>query len=202
MLNKKIKKLLVGTNNAGKLREIEDLIAKKLEIYSPFDFKLKSPPENGKTFEENSLIKAKFFSKKTKMICLADDSGLEIDKLGGAPGIYSARWGGKNNNFKKAIKKVFKELDKKDPKWKSKKIKARFICALTIFFSNKKNKTVIGKVEGYISKKAKGLNGFGYDPIFIPVGKKLTFGEMKSKEKYKIDHRYNAFRKLKNFFEF
>tara|TARA_Y100000389_G_C17430252_1_gene502135 strand:+ start:56 stop:658 length:603 start_codon:yes stop_codon:yes gene_type:complete len=200
MLNKKIKKLLVGTNNAGKLREIEDLIAKKLEIYSPFDFKLKSPAENGKTFEENSLIKAKFFSKKTKMICLSDDSGLEIDKLGGAPGIYSARWGGRNNNFKKAITKVFKELDKNDPKWKSKKIKARFICALTIFFKNKKYKTVIGKVEGYISKKARGLNGFGYDPIFIPEGKRLTFGQMKPKEKYKIDHRYKAFSKIKKFF--
>ena len=94
MLKNKIIKLLVGTNNKGKLKEIKDLLPKSLKIYSPKDFKIKSPPENGKTFKENSLIKAKFFSKKSKMICLSDDSGLEIDALNGDPGIYSARWGG------------------------------------------------------------------------------------------------------------
>ena len=114
MLNKKIKKLLVGTNNAGKLREIKDLLPKNLEIYSPKDLKIKSPAENGKTFVENSLIKAKFFSEKSKMICLSDDSGLEIEILGGNPGIYSARWGGKTGNFTVAINKVFKELKRKD----------------------------------------------------------------------------------------
>ena len=88
MLKKKITKLLIGTNNKGKLREIRDLLPKNLEIYSPSDFKIKSPVENGKTFEENSFLKAKFFSKKTKMICLADDSGLEIDSLNQFPGIY------------------------------------------------------------------------------------------------------------------
>ena len=95
MLMKKINNILIGTNNSGKLKEIKDLLPKNLEIYSTSDFKLKSPIENGKTFEENSLIKAKYFSKKSKMICLSDDSGLEIDVLDGAPGIYSARWGGK-----------------------------------------------------------------------------------------------------------
>jgi XTP/dITP diphosphohydrolase len=199
MLNKKITKLLVGTNNIGKLREIKDLIPKNLKIYSPFDFKIKSPEENGKTFEENSLIKAKFFSKKTKLTCLADDSGLEIDILKGAPGIYSARWGGKNGNFNKAIKKVFKELKRKDSRWKLKKIKARFVCALTIFFLDNKYVTVVGKAEGYISKKSRGLNGFGYDPIFIPKNKKNTFAQMKPSEKYKIDHRYKAFKKIKKF---
>jgi len=99
MLKNKIIKLLVGTNNKGKLREIKDLLPKNVEIYSPQDFKIKSPPENGKTFKENSLIKAKFFSKKSKMICLSDDSGLEIDVLDGDPGIYSARWGGKKGDF-------------------------------------------------------------------------------------------------------
>ena len=99
MLKKKITKILIGTNNIGKLREIKGLLPKKLKVYSTSDFKVKSPVENGKTFEENSLIKAKYFSKKTKMICLSDDSGLEIDILGGAPGIYSARWGGKAGNF-------------------------------------------------------------------------------------------------------
>ena len=82
---------------------------KSLIIYSPLDFKINSPIENGKTFKENSLIKAKYFSKKSKMICLSDDSGLEIDILGGQPGIYSARWGGKSLNFTKAINKVYKE---------------------------------------------------------------------------------------------
>ena len=107
MLKKKIIKLLVGTNNRGKLREIRDLLPKKTKIYSPFDLKIKSPTENGKTFAENSLIKAKFFSEKTKMTCLSDDSGLEIEALDGAPGIYSARWGAKKGDFNKAIKKVF-----------------------------------------------------------------------------------------------
>ena len=200
MLKNKIIKLLVGTNNKGKLKEIKDLLPKNLEIYSPQDFKMKSPSENGKTFKENSLIKAKFFSKKSKMICLSDDSGLEIDILDGAPGIYSSRWGGKNGNFTKAINKVFKELKKKDKNWKIKKIKARFICALTIYWPNKKLIHSVGKIQGYISNKLKGKNGFGYDPIFMPLNKKITFGEMKPKEKYKIDHRYNAFKKIKKFF--
>ena len=101
----------MGTNNPGKLREIKDLLPDKLKIYSPMDLKIKSPVENGKSFEENSSIKAKFFSKKSKMICLSDDSGLEIDILGGRPGIYSARWGGKKGNFIKAMKRVFKALE-------------------------------------------------------------------------------------------
>ena len=139
MLKNKIIKLLVGTNNKGKLREIKDLLPKNVEIYSLEDFKIKSPSENGKTFRENSLIKAKFFSKKSKMICLSDDSGLEIDVLDGDPGIYSARWGGNKGDFKKAMNRVFKELDKKDKDWRQKKIKARFICALTIYSMDKKN---------------------------------------------------------------
>ena len=200
MLKKKITKLLVGTNNKGKLKEIKDLLPNNLEIYSPLDFKIKSPPENGKTFEENSLIKAKHFSKKTKMACLSDDSGLEIDILSGDPGIYSARWGGKMGDFKKAMNRVFKELDKKDKNWKKKKIKARFICALTIYQPNKKIISSIGKIEGFISPLMKGKNGFGYDPIFIPIGKKITFGEMKVSKKYKIDHRFKAFKRIKKFF--
>ena len=200
MLKKKIIKLLVGTNNKGKLEEIKSLLPKNLEIYSTSDFKIKSPVENGKTFEENSLIKARYFSKKSKMICLSDDSGLEIDILKGAPGIYSARWGGKKGNFVKAINRVFKELDSRDKNWKKKKIKARFICALTIFGPNQKTVNSIGKIEGYISPLIKGKNGFGYDPIFIPLGKKITFGEMRASQKYKIDHRFKAFKKIKKFF--
>jgi|TARA_B110000438_G_scaffold51595_1_gene51955 XTP/dITP diphosphohydrolase len=200
MLKKKITKLLVGTNNKGKLKEIRDLLPKNLEIYSTSDFKVKSPIENGKTFVENSLIKARYFSKKTKMICLSDDSGLEIDILEGSPGIYSARWGGKKGDFVKAMNRVFKELNRKNKNWKTKKIKARFVCALTIYGPNQKTINSVGKIEGHISPSMKGKNGFGYDPIFIPKGKKITFSEMKLSQKYKMDHRYKAFKKLKKFF--
>ena len=199
MLKKKIKKILIGTNNIGKLKEIKDLLPKNLEIYSTYDFKIKSPAENGKNFKENSIIKARYFSKKSKMICLSDDSGLEIDALEGKPGIYSARWGGKKGDFNKAMNRVFKELNKKDKNWRNKKIKARFICALTIYGPDQKIINSIGKIEGYISPSMKGRNGFGYDPIFIPKGKKITFGEMKPLQKYKIDHRYKAFKKIKKF---
>ena len=133
------------------------------------------------------------------MICLSDDSGLEIDILEGAPGIYSARWGGKKGDFIKAMNRVFKELDKKNKNWKTKKIKARFICALSIYGPNQKTINSIGKIEGYISPLMKGENGFGYDPIFIPKGNKITFGEMKMSQKYKIDHRFKAFKKIKKF---
>ena len=200
MLKKKITKLLVGTNNKGKLKEIKDLLPNNLEICSPLDFKIKSPPENGKTFEENSLIKARYFSKISKIACLSDDFGLEVDILKGEPGIYSARWGGEKGDFKKAMNRVFTELDKKDKNWKQKKIKARFVCALTVYNSNKKLISSVGKIEGSISPVMKGKNGFGYDPIFIPKGKKITFGEMKASEKYKIDHRFKAFKKIKKLF--
>ena len=200
MLNKKIKKILIGTNNAGKLKEIKDLLPKSTKIFSTKDFKLKSPKETGKSFLKNSLIKAKFFSKKTNLICLADDSGLEIDILNGKPGIFSARWGGAKNNFDKAISKVFRELYKKDKNWKLKKIKARFICALTIYWPNGKIVKSEGKIEGLISQQKKGKNGFGYDPIFIPLKNKLTFGQMSPIKKYKIDHRFKAFKKIKRFF--
>ena len=199
MLNKKINKILIGTNNKGKLKEIRNLLPKNIKTLSTLSYKLKSPIENGKTFKENSLIKSKYFSRKTNLICLADDSGLEIDILNKKPGIYSARWGGKNSDFNKAIKKVYNELDKKDINWKIKKIKARFVCALSICYLNKKIACVEGKIEGYISSKPKGKNGFGYDPIFIPKNKKKTFGEMNFVQKCKIDHRYIAFKKIKKF---
>jgi XTP/dITP diphosphohydrolase len=199
MKNKKISKLIIGTNNKGKLKEIKDLLPNYIKVLSTSNFNLKSPKENGKTFEQNSLIKSKYFSKKTNLICLADDSGIEIDILNKKPGIFSARWGGKNSNFSKAIKRVYRELDKKDKDWKNKKIKARFICALSISYLNKKIACVIGKVEGSISKKPKGKNGFGYDPIFVPNKNNKTFGEMKPSKKYKLDHRYNAFKKIRKF---
>ena len=200
MKKEKILNLFVGSNNRGKIKEIRDLLPKKVEILTPNDLNLKSPKENGKNFNENSFIKAKFFSKKSSMICLADDSGLEIDRLNRLPGIYSARWGGKKSNFNIAIKKVYKELKKKNLNWYKTKTSARFICSLTIYWPNNKFINVNGKIEGKISRFKKGNNGFGYDPIFIPLNKKITFGQMEPKEKYKIDHRIRAFRKIKKFF--
>ena len=199
MAKQKINKLIIGTNNKGKLREIRSLLPKNIKIYSTSEFNLKSPIENGKTFKENSLIKSKYFSKKTGLICLADDSGLEIDFLDKNPGIYSARWGGKSGDFSKAIKKVYKELNKKDKNWKNRKIKARFVCALSLCYLEKKIACVQGTVEGKISKQSRGKNGFGYDPIFIPKNKIKTFAELLPKDKYKIDHRFVAFKKIKKF---
>ena len=199
MKSKKISQLLIGTNNKGKLREIKALLPKKIKIFSTSDFNLRSPKENGKTFSENSLIKAKFFSKKSNQICMSDDSGLEIKLLDNQPGIFSARWGGKKNNFDLAIKKVFKKLDNNVLSWRNRKINAKFICALTIYWPSGKFITKIGSIGGRISNNKVGKKGFGYDPIFIPLGSKKTFGQMSPKKKYKIDHRYRAFQKIKKF---
>ena len=200
MKNRKISTILIGTNNQGKLREISGLLPKNVKIFSTKDFNLKSPKETGKSFKSNALIKAKYFSKKTNLICLSDDSGLEIDVLKKKPGIYSARWGGEKSDFKIAMNRVFKELDKKDKEWRAKRISARFICALVIYWPNRKKIYSVGKISGKISKMKKGKNGFGYDPIFIPNGYKRTFAQMSKSYKYKIDHRAKAFKKIKRFF--
>jgi len=200
MLKKKIKEIVIGSNNIGKIKEIKDLLPKDCKILIPKTFKLKSPKENGESFIRNSLIKAKYFYQKTKKVCLADDSGLEIDLLNKAPGIFSARWGGKKSDFNLAINKVYKKLNKKNKNWQNIKINARFICALTIYGFKKKPIHSVGIIEGKISNKKKGKNGFGYDPIFIPKGRRLTFAQMKPHIKYKIDHRSLAYRKIKKFF--
>ena len=199
MLKKKIKEIVIGSNNKGKIKEIKDLLPKYYVISSPKHYGLKSPKENGKTFLKNSLIKAEYFSKKTGKICIADDSGLEIKMLNNQPGIYSARWGGKKGDFNLAISKVYKELSKSDKNWKLKKVKARFICALTICGLKKNPIQSLGIINGEISKKKIGNKGFGYDPIFIPKNKKLTFGQMEQKIKFKNDHRSKAFKKIKKF---
>ena len=200
MSKKKIKEIFIGSNNKGKLKEIADLLPKSLKLYSNLDLKIPSPIETGTSFYENSLLKAKYFSKKTKKICMSDDSGIEIDILNKKPGVYSADWAGKKRNFDLAIKKVYREIYKKDKNWKKRKITARFICVLTIFWPNGKFVSKVGKIEGRISNIKKGKNGFGYDPIFIPKGKRLTFGELEPQKKYRIDHRFNAFKKIKKFF--
>ena len=123
---KKISKLLIGTNNKGKYREIKDLLPKYIKTYSTSEFKLKSPKEDGLTFRDNSIIKSKYFSKKTNLICLADDSGLEIDILDKRPGIYSARWAKKYGSFNKAMNVVLRKMRKKKDR------SAHFVCSLCL----------------------------------------------------------------------
>ena len=195
----KIKEILIGSNNEGKYKEICDLLPNKIKIYSPKEFGILTPEETGRSFEKNSFIKASYFSKKTNLICLSDDSGLEIDLLNGDPGIYSSRWAGKKNNFNQAIKKIYSKMNSNKSDWKDYS-SAKFVCCLTLFWPNGKSYSSKGIVKGKISNKKRGKNGFGYDPIFIPKGKNLTFGQMKPAEKYKIDHRSKAFKKIKKFF--
>ncbi len=195
----KIKKILIATNNVGKYKEICDLLPKHIVKCSPKEFNILTPEETGATFEENSLIKASYFSKKTNLICLSDDSGLEIDLLNGKPGIYSSRWSGDGKNFNLAIDRVFQEMNNVKKNWIEYNT-ARFVCCMTLYWPNGKKFVATGEVEGKISPKKKGENGFGYDPIFIPKDYDLTFGEMKYELKTSIDHRYNAYIKIKNFF--
>ena len=195
----KIKEILIGTNNKGKYREICNLLPNELKKYSPKEFNIPTPKETGKSFEENSFIKASYFSKKTSLICLSDDSGLEIDLLKSEPGIYSSRWSGEKNNFDLAIKKIFEKMSNIKKDWTNDNT-ARFICCMTLLWPDGKNYSSKGIIKGKISTTKKGKNGFGYDPIFIPDGYNHTFGEMEFKLKISIDHRFKAFLKIKKFF--
>jgi len=195
----KIEKILVGTNNDGKYKEICELLPNSVKKYSPKEFNILTPEETGKSFEKNSFIKASYFSKKTNLICLSDDSGLEIDILDGEPGIFSSRWAGEKKDFNLAIKKVFQKIGNKQKDHKNVNT-AKFVCCLTLFWPNGSSFSSTGIINGKISPEKKGNNGFGYDPIFIPDGYKQTFGEMESKLKMSIDHRFKAFLKIKKFF--
>ena len=183
--------LLIGTHNDGKFREISKLIRRKIKLISPKSLKIKAPKETGKTFRSNSELKANYFYKKSKIISLSDDSGLEILALKNKPGIYSARWAKRDGSFRKAMINILKKIKIK------KNRKARFICSLSIKLNEKKIITSIGIINGHISFKMMGNKGFGYDPIFIPNGSKLTFGQIRMSKKMKIDHRSIAFKKLK-----
>ena len=194
----KIKEILIGTNNKGKYREICNLLPNELKKYSPKEFNIPSPKETGKSFEENSFIKASYFSKKTNLICLSDDSGLEIDLLKSEPGIYSSRWSGEKNDFDLAIKKIFEKMGNIKKDWKNANA-ARFICCMTLLWPGGKNYSSKGVVKGKISTQKKGKNGFGYDPIFIPNGYNKTFSEMEPKLKMSIDHRFIAYRQIMKF---
>ncbi len=195
----KIKEVVIGTNNEGKYKEICGLLPNKIKKHSPKEFGILTPEETGESFEKNSFIKASYFSKKTNLICLSDDSGLEIDLLKGEPGIYSSRWSGKKNNFNLAINKIYKKMNNIKKDWK-KDNAAKFICCMTLFWPNGESYSSKGIVKGKISTTKKGKNGFGYDPIFVPNGYNQTFGEMQLKLKMSIDHRFKAFLKIKKFF--
>ena len=186
-----MKKILIGTHNKGKFKEISYLISNKYKKISPILLKIKSPKETGKTFIANSRLKVKFFSKYVDYPVISDDSGLCIKALNNKPGIYSARLAKRHGSFSKAMKFILKKMQTK------KNRSAFFICSLSYYDENGKITSVEGKLKGNISMKIRGTNGFGYDPIFIPLKKRITFGQMLKSKKIKMDHRFIAFRKLK-----
>ena len=186
-----MKKILIGTHNKGKFKEIAYLLPKKLKKISPISLKIKSPKETGKTFSSNSKLKVKFFSKFVNYPIISDDSGLCIEALKNKPGIYSARLAKKHGSFFNAMKFILKQMKN------IKNRKATFVCNLSYKKKGKKIISVEGRLKGKISKKILGKRGFGYDPIFIPFSKNITFGQMLKSKKVKIDHRFLAFEKLK-----
>ena len=186
-----MKKIFIGTHNRGKFKEISYLLPKKIKKISPIKLKVKSPKETGKTFISNAKLKVKYFSKFTELPVISDDSGLCIKALKGKPGIYSARWAKRYGSFSNAMQFILKKMKKK------KNRSATFVCSLSFKYPRGKVVTVIGKIKGLISYKMLGTRGFGYDPIFIPLGKSITFGQMSKLKKIKMDHRYIAFKKLK-----
>ena len=186
-----MKKILIGTHNKGKFREIRYLISNRYKKISPISLKIKSPKETGKTFIANSRLKVKFFSKYVDYPVISDDSGLCIRALNNKPGIYSARLAKKHGSFSKAMKFILNKMKTK------KNRSAFFVCSLSYYDENGKITSVEGKLKGKISMKIRGTNGFGYDPIFIPLKKGITFGQMLKSKKIKMDHRYLAYKKLK-----
>ena len=186
-----MKKILIGTHNTGKFKEIAYLLTKKYKKISPTSLKIKSPKETGKSFISNSKLKVNFFSKYVNYPVISDDSGLCIQALHGKPGIYSARLAKKHGSFFKAMRFILKKMKNK------KNRKATFVCSLSYKKNNGKIVSVEGRLKGNISKQIKGKRGFGYDPIFIPLKKKITFGQMLKSKKIKMDHRYIAFQKLR-----
>ncbi len=186
-----MKKILIGTHNKGKFKEIAHLLSKKYKKISPVPLKIKSPKETGKSFISNSKLKVKYFSKYVDYPVISDDSGLCIKALKNKPGIHSARLARKHGSFLKAMKFLLKKMEKKRDR------RATFVCSLSYKSNYRKIISVQGRLKGTIGNKILGKKGFGYDPIFIPLKKKITFGQMHKSKKIKMDHRYIAFQKLK-----
>ncbi|MCE3255052.1 MAG: non-canonical purine pyrophosphatase, rdgB/HAM1 family [Rickettsiaceae bacterium] len=197
--------ILIASGNKGKLVEIAELLGKiGIKTISAADFNLEEPEETGDSFEENSIIKAKYYGNKTGFTALADDSGLCVDLLYGEPGIYSARWAIDNKtgekNFALAFEKIKQKLVSKTIDLAKQKISAHFICNLTLYNPKTKEiKSFEGRVDGKLAFPARGDKGFGYDPIFIADGFEKTFGEILPQEKDAISHRTKAFEKLINY---
>ena len=188
-----LKELVIASHNMGKVREFEQLLAPYgTQVISAGKLGLEEPEETGKTFHDNAALKAFAAAEACQKAALADDSGIEVEGLSGAPGIYSARWAGPNKDFKVAMQRVWDELQevKDDIHWPP---KANFICVLCLAWPDKTHKFYEGKVFGELVWPARGDKGFGYDPMFVPNGYDITFGEMSEDTKQKISHRAHAF---------
>ena len=186
-----MKKILIGTHNKGKFREIAYLLSKKYKKVSPVSLKIPSPKETSKSFSGNSKLKVNFFSKFVDFPVISDDSGLCISSLKNKPGVYSARLAKRHGSFSKAMVFILKKMKHKKDR------SAVFICSLSFKYPKKKLINVTGKIKGSIAKSIRGKKGFGYDPIFIPNKYKKTFGQFSKLKKMRMDHRYQAFKKLK-----
>lgn len=186
-------RLVVASHNAGKVREIAALLAPfGLDVVSAGTLGLDEPEETGTTFIDNAVLKARAAAEVAKLPALADDSGLEVTALNGAPGIYSARWAGATRDFSVAMNRVRDEMKASGNSDTS----ARFVCALALAWPDGHVETVEGEVRGHVIFPPRGENGFGYDPIFIADGNTMTFGEMEPEAKHAISHRADAFAKL------
>jgi len=195
-----MKKVLVATGNKGKLSEISKLLQNiDIEAFGINDHKLCEPEEDGLTFEENAIIKAKYYGDHVGEIALADDSGLVIPAIGGNPGIHSARWA-PDKDFNIAFEAIKQQLKEKNIDPGKEVVSAYFICNLSLY--NPKTNEVNsfeGRVDGVLQFPPRGSNGFGYDPIFIKNASDLTFAEISAEEKEAVSHRSDAFRKLLKF---
>ncbi|MEM7620922.1 MAG: RdgB/HAM1 family non-canonical purine NTP pyrophosphatase [Pseudomonadota bacterium] len=185
--------LIVASNNMGKVREIQDLLSGfAISITSAADHNLPEPEETGTTFAQNAHLKAQAAAQTTGLPALSDDSGLEVEALEGAPGLYSARWAGPNKNFHQAMGTIYTKLQDQDITIESKP-RANFVCALCLCWPDGQHEIFEGKVFGHLVWPARGTKGFGYDPMFVPDGYDITFGEMDPAHKHKISHRAKAF---------
>lgn len=183
--------LVIATHNPGKVREIKALLEPFVSnFYSAADFDLPEPDETGATFSENAAIKAVAAMQATGRPALADDSGLCINALDGAPGVYSARWAGPDKDFTKAMEKAYQALQPYSDK------SAYFACNLALALPDGSVEHFEGRVDGEIVWPPRGEKGFGYDPVFLPEGAAQTFAEMDSNQKQQISHRARAFQKF------
>jgi XTP/dITP diphosphohydrolase len=186
-------KIVVATHNPGKVRELGLLLEARFNLVSAGELGLPEPEETEVSFVGNALLKARLAADASGLIALSDDSGLSVTALGGEPGIYSARWAGPDKDFYEAMAKVERRMDDSDDK----STHAWFTCALAVAWPHGPAFVVEGRVDGNLTFPPRGLNGFGYDPIFVPEGHQMTFGEMDPKAKDDMSHRMRAFDLLK-----